>query len=139
MTNNKKYQDMEKEGLEQFKDVGGCWGCGLELTNQQLLKDYTAKTAECKKLKGQIDKVKDYVKHNMQDVDCDNWLERFIYTFEDWKKSLQNDTDHYKQALDEIEDVLWTYHNNLYTPKNPVADEIEKRILDIISKAKGEE
>ncbi len=89
MTNNKKYQDMEKEGLEQFKDVGGCWGCGLELTNQQLLKDYTAKTAECKKLKGQIDKVKDYVKHNMQDVDCDNWLERFIYTFEDWK-------NHYK-------------------------------------------
>lgn len=30
----KKYQDMEKEWLEQFKDVGGCWGCGLELTNQ---------------------------------------------------------------------------------------------------------
>lgn len=45
---------MEKEGLEQFKDVGGCWGCGLELTNQQLLKDYIAKRAECEKLKNEI-------------------------------------------------------------------------------------
>jgi hypothetical protein len=130
----KKYQDMEKEGLEQFKDVGGCWGCGLELTNQQLLKDYTAKTAECKKLKWQIDKVKDYVKHNMQDVDCDNWLERFIYTFEDWKKSLQNDTDHYKQALDEIEKIVQDL--GAFTAYQEWQN---AEILDIISKAKGEE
>lgn len=44
----------------------------------------------------------------------------------------------YKQALDKIEKVLWHYHNNLYTPKNPVADEIEKRILDIINEVKNE-
>lgn len=44
--------------------------------------------------------------------------------------------DRYKQTLEKIEKVLWHYHNNLYTPKNPVADEIEKRIFDIINEVK---
>lgn len=49
----------------------------------------------------------------------------------------QDKLDYYKQALDKIEKVLWHYHNNLYTPKNPVADEIEKRIFDIINEVKN--
>lgn len=23
-------RDMEQKGLEEFKDVGGCWGCGIQ-------------------------------------------------------------------------------------------------------------
>jgi hypothetical protein len=35
----KRYKDMEKQGLEEFKDIGGCWGCGLKLQLEQDLKD----------------------------------------------------------------------------------------------------
>lgn len=102
---------------------------------------------ENEKLKRQINKIKDYTKHNMQYVDCDNWFERFIYTFEDWKKSLQNDTDRYKQALEEIEKItkcsvdqdccecpLCTLCEELCINE----DNLQRIILDIISKAKGE-
>ena len=109
--------------------------------NSELIKNLKEKEQECEELKGQINKVKDYVKHNMQDVDCDNWLERFIYTFEDWKKSLQNDTDRYKQTLDEIEKEL---KEDVYCESQECGcDDFEEclkctkeYILDIISRAK---
>ncbi len=121
-------------------------------------KNCEALLQENEELKRQINKIKDYTKHNMQYVDCDNWFERFIYTFEDWKKSLQNDTDRYKQALEEIEESakeLITHtpeYDNCYykdycreekcPPKKTqkfdicLYQEVDK-ILDIISKAKG--
>lgn len=97
-------------------------------------KNCEALQQENEKLKRQINKIKDYTKHNMQYVDCDNWFERFIYTFEDWKKSLQNDTDRYKQALEEIEKIVQNL--GAFTAYQ---ERQNAKILDIISKAKGEE
>ena len=97
-------------------------------------KNCEALQQENEKLKRQINKIKDYTKHNMQYVDCDNWFERFIYTFEDWKKSLQNDTDRYKQALEEIEKIVQNL--GAFTAYQEWQN---AEILDIISKAKGEE
>ena len=68
-------------------------------------------------------------------VDCDNWFERFIYTFEDWKKSLQNDTDRYKQALEEIEKYC---NNQIGLTGDLPFRTTESDILDIISRVKGE-
>lgn len=34
-----RYKEMEAKGLEEFKDVGGCWGCGLQLQLEQDIKD----------------------------------------------------------------------------------------------------
>lgn len=34
-----KYKDMEAKGLAEFKDIGGCWGCGLQLQIAQNCKD----------------------------------------------------------------------------------------------------
>ena len=41
-----KYKDMEAKGLEEFKDIGGCWGCGLQLQLDQDLKDIKRLRAE---------------------------------------------------------------------------------------------
>ena len=35
----KKYEDMAKKGLEEFKDVGGCWGCGIQESLNQAWAD----------------------------------------------------------------------------------------------------
>lgn len=92
-------------------------------------KQFQRKTKECEGLQHQIDKIKNYVKLNMFDVDCVNWFERFIYTFEDWKKSIVKNEDRYEQALDDIKECIdeldWTMLEYTY-----------KRINDIISKAK---
>lgn len=112
-------------------------------------KNCEALQQENEKLKRQINKIKDYTKHNMQYVDCDNWFERFIYTFEDWKKSLQNDTDRYKQALDAIEGIVnkkteipicdECAYRNIPECKENCMQDVLGEILDIISEAKGEE
>lgn len=34
-----KYEDMAQKGLDEFKDVGGCWGCGLQLQLNQDIED----------------------------------------------------------------------------------------------------
>lgn len=35
-----KYKDMEAKGLEEFKDIGGCWGCGIQLTLDEVVKEF---------------------------------------------------------------------------------------------------
>lgn len=47
----KKYKDMAAKGLEEFKDVGGCWGCGLQLQLNQDLEDIKHLKAENEQLK----------------------------------------------------------------------------------------
>ena len=37
-----KYKDMEAKGLEEYKDVGGCWGCNIQESLNQVYKDYKA-------------------------------------------------------------------------------------------------
>lgn len=36
----KEFKDMAKEGLDNYKDVGGCWGCGISFSFDELLKSY---------------------------------------------------------------------------------------------------
>lgn len=42
----KEFKDMAKKGLDNYKDVGGCWGCGISLAFDELLK--TCKALETK-------------------------------------------------------------------------------------------
>lgn len=94
------------------------------------------KEQECEELKTQISKIKEYVRHNMFDADCENWFEIFIYTFEDWKKSIlenenkyKKECEKYKQALDDILEFIdredWS-----------ILEHVDKGIKDIINKAK---
>ena len=91
---------------------------------------------ECEELKTQISKIKEYVRHNMFDADCENWFEIFIYTFEDWKKSIlenenkyKKECEKYKQALDDILEFIdredWS-----------ILEHVDKGIKDIINEAK---
>ena len=112
-----RFLDVE-EDKEDYPEMGGrytAYECVLtsndcEFSNDCLYKKYQRKTAACEKLQEQISKIKEYVRHNMFDIDCENWFEIFIYTFEDWKKSILENENKYKkecekhkQALDEIE------------------------------------
>ena len=110
---------------------GNTWFCCYGRENCYF-KQLARKTAECEELKESVDKIKNYVKNQMFDVDCKNWFDRFIYTFEDWKKSICEANDRYRKALEEIEEVIqrndWAVYPHLY-----------KELLGIISKAKGEE
>jgi cell division septum initiation protein DivIVA len=45
---------MAKKGLDEFKDVGGCWGCGLQLQLNQDLEDIKQLKAENERLKEEI-------------------------------------------------------------------------------------
>lgn len=86
----------------------------LEIINAKPLETVDMDSAfEIEKLKEQlqskeqkIEQVKKFVAGLMFDVDCINWFERFVVAFEDWKTQLGNDRDRYKQALDEIEEIL---------------------------------
>ena len=42
-----RYKEMEVKGLEEFKDVGGCWGCGLQLQLEQDIKDLRKLNSSC--------------------------------------------------------------------------------------------
>lgn len=132
----KKYQDMEKEGPEQYKDVGECWGCGLELTNQQLLKDFKAKTAECEELKESASIAED-------NFACE--IQARLYHQNEWLK-FSEENARYRNALEEIERIclrdrdisdVCLISTRLETPRCKY--DIQDEILDIISKAKGEE
>lgn len=89
-----------------------------------------AKT-EADKMEQKIKQVKSFVAGLMFDVDCINWFERFVFTFEDWKTELGNDRDKFKQALDEIEEFCVVYSND-----HDAYETVYKHILDIINKAK---
>ena len=95
---------------------------------------------ECEELKESVDKIKNYVKNQMFDVDCKNWFDRFIYTFEDWKKSICEANDRYRKALEEIGEIV-----KQTCRKRCTNDCLGTRkhcgygaIFNIISKAKGE-
>lgn len=36
----KEFKNMAKQGLDNYKDVGGCWGCGISFSFNELLKSY---------------------------------------------------------------------------------------------------
>jgi cell division protein FtsB len=51
----KEFKDMAKHGLDNYKDVGGCWGCGISFSFDELLKSYKALELSSQK---QLDKLK---------------------------------------------------------------------------------
>ena len=51
----KKYEDMAKKGLEEFKDVGGCWGCGIQESLNQAW-------ADCKNYRQALQEIRDIAK-----------------------------------------------------------------------------
>lgn len=52
------FKDMAKKGLDEFKDVGGCWGCGLQLQLNQDMEDIKQLKAENDRLKEELDFLK---------------------------------------------------------------------------------
>lgn len=101
------------------------------------------KTQECEELKESVDKIKNYVKNQMFDVDCKNWFDRFIYTFEDWKKSICEANDRYRKALEEIEGLVKNFckdcddYEDCNWDKEGCYYSLIPNLKDIINKAKG--
>lgn len=54
-----KFKDMAKKGLDEFKDVGGCWGCGLQLQLNQDLEAYKQSEQEATKIIAELKAYKD--------------------------------------------------------------------------------
>lgn len=55
------YKEMEAKGLEEFKDVGGCWGCGLQLQLNQDIEDLKKCDLENVKLKQALKEIKSII------------------------------------------------------------------------------
>ena len=110
-----RYKDMEQKGLEEFKDVGGCWGCGLQLQLNQDIEDIKQLKAENERLKQELRAAQ---------------MNR-ITMFE--KLDIVNEKDTYKQALQEIRNKLdfnkQELEECLY---NPIDDEIREIINSAI-------
>ncbi len=101
------------------------------------------KTQECENLKESVDKIKNYVKNQMFDVDCKNWFDRFIYTFKDWKKSICEANDRYRKALEEIEGLVKNFckdcddYEDCNWDKEGCYYSLIPNLKDIINNAKG--
>lgn len=84
----------------------------------------------------------------MFDVDCENWFEIFIYTFEDWKKSIlenenkyKKECEKYEQAIEKIEEYQKRNCEVCYRANTEKCNESCQVfvIFDIINKAKDGE
>lgn len=80
-----KYKDMEAKGLEEFKDVGGCWGCGLQSQLNQDMEDI-------KRLKVQKDK------YYQQTLDDEIKLNELYQTLQEIKEIAEGHTELCKQC-----------------------------------------
>ena len=139
----KKYKDMAAKGLEEFKDVGGCWGCGLQLQLKQNLEDIKHLKAENETLK----KVKDFACINLKNYIADNnKLEAENERLkQEWRldclkceyKNTKADVNKYKQTLQEIKAIAEEYHHN--KPRLLCnMDKFIEQILQKITKAEEE-
>lgn len=148
----KQYQSKEQECEELKKRATIAednFACEIQarLYHQNEWLKFSKENEEPKK---SVDKIKNYVKNQMFDVDCENWFDRFIYTFEEWKKSICEDSARYLKALEEIEGIAKGMRSIFIEEVSITASQLNDRIyretterfrqiLDIISKAKGEE
>ena len=83
------FKDMAKKGLDEFKDVGGCWGCGLQLELNHDMEDIKQLKAENERLKEEINKL------GKKHEDYCN----IMY----WQ--MKEQMDKYRQTLQEIKDI----------------------------------
>ena len=110
-----KYKDMEAKGLEEFKDVGGCWGCGLQLQLNQDLEDIKQLKAENERLKEEL---ATYGATGVCEV-CSDKANKLA--------------DKYFGCLQEIKKIA--ENQDLYRGRQAIAT----KILDLIIKAESEE
>ena len=94
----KKYEDMAKKGLEEFKDVGGCWGCGLQLQLNQDMEDIKKLKAENEKLKTDIGIYKGIIDSDKEEN------ERLKKELKDYKTSKENS---YQNLQKEWQQLQW--------------------------------
>ena len=119
----KKYKDMAAKGLEEFKDVGGCWGCGLQLQLNQDLEDIKHLKAENEQLK----------KENIN-------LLKEIAEFTMANRMLKEVTKSQRQTLQEIkaiaEKTIDIYYPDYYDEgfEEDIVTEFAKQVLDLITK-----
>lgn len=141
-TELKKYEDMAKKGLEEFKDVGGCWGCGLQLQLNQDIEDIKKLKAENEELKKELEKHKSKIGHLLSpltDSDFQDKLKELEQENERLKQEseqLHNDLkecgikrEQYRKALEDIRGIVFQAEQKLHC----VCD-ITEMLLDIIDK-----
>lgn len=113
-----KFKDMAKKGLDEFKDVGGCWGCGLQLQLNQDLEDI-------KQLKAENDRLREEVETR------DNLVEHFRKEAINWAKISNDcikDIEKYKQTLQEIKEICKNSHTSASEDYYRTADKIIQKI-----------
>ncbi len=59
-----RYKEMEAKGLQEFKDIGGCWGCGIQLLLNNERVNFKKCDLENKKLKAKLEKIFEIVDEN---------------------------------------------------------------------------
>ena len=111
-----KYRDMAKKGLDEFKDIGGCWGCGLQLQLNQDIQDIKQLKAECERLKEESEKT-----------------EETAISLLNIQNELAKSCVIYKQALEEIRVIAEEGSKSVF------ADEDCDKIIDKINEVIGVE
>ena len=92
-----RYKDMEAKGLEEFKDIGGCWGCGLQLQLNQDIIDIKQLEQENERLKKELDFA--YIKDPITKKECTTLYGKPIQY---WIEK--------KEALDGANELIKGYH-----------------------------
>lgn len=115
----KKYEDMAKKGLEEFKDVGGCWGCGLQLQLNQDIEDIKKLKAENERLKEENKQLKK-LKFKSDGIEL----------LQDANLNLHNANVKYRQALQEIREIAGSIIGNA----NAIYTDFYNKLSDILDK-----
>ena len=128
-----KYKDMESKGLEEFKEIGGCWGCGLQLQLNQDIKDISNLKEQNETLKRtcqdwgntvvKLREEKDKIK-----TERNNFKKKYRKNRQDRKK--------YQQTLKEIRERCNNILSNILNhsqPKVDFAEQIKKKIDEVLN------
>jgi len=138
-----QFKDMAKKGLEEFKDVGGCWGCGLQLQLNQDMEDIKQLKAENERLKRINDELHSIIRRKKEQLKTVNYMlfEDKDMTKSEWKlkyklakkdrryQSYQYMAKQYKTCLQEIKGIA--ENQDILRGRQALAT----KILDIINKA----